>query len=146
MTNNLIDFLGRIKKRVQIPKIYAIVFHDVSNDILDAEGNDRGLKLHMSTAYDLEEAIHDFIVKNSGLPGVWRPLLWSSMGMEELKNGLLEVKAIMTKEETEKQSLMKQILDKNDLKMLERNKKMLSEPEYKYLKERLTPKKRKPKK
>ena len=68
------------------------------------------------------------------------------MGMDELKNGLLEVKAIMTKEETEKQSLMQKILDKSDLKMLERNRKSLSDAEYQYIKDRLSPKKRKPKK
>lgn len=143
MGKNIIEFLGRIKKRVQLPKIYAIVFHDVSPDIVDIDGQDRGLKLHLCSAYDLDEAVHEFISNNQHIPGVWRPLLWSSMSLKEIETSMVEVNAIMTEEESEVQSLMKDVLDKKDLKMLEKNKSKLSDAQYQYLKDRLSSAKKK---
>jgi len=129
----------QLKSRLQQPRVYALTL----------EHPGIGLSIHCVVAYDLEDAVTkarelliDQIKMKPEEIQQWKLGLFVRKTIPELVEqgenvSLKEIRAPIDSGLSEKNKLMKKIVDNKDEKLLRRSKKLLSPEEFQYLVERL---------
>lgn len=126
MKNSLFQFIDQLKSQVIKPKVYAIVLRVSGMQYLS-----------MQAAFSLEEAFA--VAKDSFKRDNPNVSMTQGVTLEMFVQGeLMEIfssflTAKVKKEEGDKNTLMKQIVESKDLKLFQENKALFTENEQKYL-------------
>lgn len=125
MKNSLFQFIDQLKSQVIKPKVYGIVLRVNAMQYLS-----------MQAAFSLEEA---FGIAKENFKRDNPTVSMASVVLEMFVQGeLIEIfspflTAKVQKEESDKNTLMKQIIDGKDLKLFQEHKALFTENEQKYL-------------